>query len=398
MRSNSSRMSQGLDIYLDAMRRYIAEQMQREVAGDWFRDRVMGVFYKWQDEIEEDLEKGKRKEEVLEFKHFPEVICHRDNRSVFPIRLAGGKHRNSIAKLWMEEITMWRNDLAHRRMDDFSDQDADRTLDTCARVLNLVDSVAEKSVRELFHDPQYLKRELENERANYEDTKQIANRAEQFERQWKEEQKNHENTRKKLKTAKRAKSRAEEHTQKAEANLSKLRAARHTIHQNLKSEQENRRKIEQERDQLKQQLESCEEARQQLEVPRPPTFSKPTGVPAEEKVGAYSNKFVQTRSGNGRSRRLLVEKDEDWFVTLWVAETKSGGKPRACVFSPWKSSSSGLKKAGDEPLIDQPCNSEEEAFAHLQRAEQSGEIERLARQAIEDYEPPDSGPDDDIPF
>lgn len=398
MKSNSSRMHQGLDIYLDAMRRYIAEQMQREVAGDWFRDRVMGVFYKWQDEIEEDLAKGKSKEEVLEFKHFPEVICHRDNKSVFPPKLAGGKRRNSIAKLWMEEITKWRNDLAHRPMEDFSDQDADRTLDTCARVLRLVDSVAEKRVRELFHDPQYLKRELDNERAKYKNTKQIADRAEKLERQWKNEQKNHKDTQQNLKIAKKAKSKAEEHRQRAEANLSKLRADCHTTHQNLKSEQENRRKIEQERDELEQQLQTCEEARQQLEAPRPQAVSKPTGVRVAEIVEAYSNKFVQTRSGNGRSRRLLVEKDEDWFVTLWVAETKSGGKPRACVFSPWKSSASGLQKAGEEPLIDQPCNSEEEAFAHLQRAEQSGEIERLARQAIEDHERPDSTSDDDIPF
>ena len=93
MNSNVSRMNQGLDIYLDAMRRYIAKQMQLKVPGDWFRDRVMGVLYKWQDEIEEDLEKGKSKEEVLEFKHFPEVICHRDNKSVFSPGLAGGKRQ-----------------------------------------------------------------------------------------------------------------------------------------------------------------------------------------------------------------------------------------------------------------------------------------------------------------
>ena len=125
------------------------------------------------------------------------------------------------------------------------------------------------------------------------------------------------------------------------------------------------------------------------------TSSRPTGVPLRNDVEKYSQQFRQTTSRKGRSRLLRVEEDNDWYVTLWVGEGQ--GKPRACVFAPWKSSKSGWEKAGEELLIDHLCSSEDEAFEHLQRAEHSGEIKRLAREAIKDYEPPPrySG---DIPF
>ena len=64
-------------------------------------------------------------------------------------------------------------------MDDFSDQDAVRALDTCARVLRLVDPKAEKQVTELFDDPQEVlqrvqlaaKKKLEDEQAEHTKTR-----------------------------------------------------------------------------------------------------------------------------------------------------------------------------------------------------------------------------------
>ena len=384
MNSNVSRMNQGLDIYLDAMRRYIAKQMQLKVPGDWFRDRVMGVLYKWQDEIEEDLEKGKSKEEVLEFKHFPAVICHRDNKSVFSPGLAGGKRRNSIAELWMQEITMWRNNVAHRPMDDFSDQDADRTLDTCARVLHLVDSVAAKKVTDLFHDPQDLKRKLKDERANHKETQRGASKAEDLKKQLKKEKDDHRNTHQRLKETKKQKSIAEEGKQKAEGTLQRLKDEHNTTKQKLKAEQD-------EHNTTKQKLKSTEESKGPAEQSH-----KPSDPQVQAKLDAYREKFDAAKSGNGRKRPFRVEEDKDWFVTLWVGEVR--GKPRACVFAPWKSSDSGWIKAGEEPLIDQPCNGEGEAFEYLRDVEKNGEIERLAHQAIADYNAPEPPQYDEVPF
>ena len=99
-RKNASRIRDGLHIYSGAMGRYITQQVQLKVSGDGFRERVMEVLHpSRQEEIAEDLQEGKNKEEVLVCKDFPDVI--RQNRKVFPSNLAGGRRKKSIAVAWM---------------------------------------------------------------------------------------------------------------------------------------------------------------------------------------------------------------------------------------------------------------------------------------------------------
>ena len=237
MKENASRIRDGLDIYSAAMQRYITQQIQLRVSGDGFHDRAMNVLHpSRQEEIAEALQEGKKKEEVLEFKDFPEVI--RQNRKVFPSGLAGGRRKKSIAVTWMQEITEWRNNWAHRPKDGFSDRDADRALDTCARVLHLVDPVVEKQVRDLFDDQQEVRQQLKAEQAKHEKTKQIAGKAEDFKEQLKTEQDNHWKTQQKLKEAKKLKSTAEEGKQKAEGALQKSEAKYNETKQKLKDAQD----------------------------------------------------------------------------------------------------------------------------------------------------------------
>ena len=142
----------------------------------------------------------------------------------------------------------------------------------------------------------------------------------------------------------------------------------------------------------KTQNDLCE-VKRKPDAAHPHLPSKPAGVPVRKEVEEYRKKFKPAKSGKGWTYQTIVEK---WFVTRWVGQTL--GEYRACVFPPSQKFGSEWTRATEESLIDQPCNSEEEAFAHLQRAEQSGEITRSVREAIEDYEPPDSGSGDDIPF
>ena len=386
--NNAIRIGNGLDIYSDAMGRYITQQIQLRVSSDGFRERAMNVLHpSRQEEIAEALQEGKKKEEVLEFKDFPEVI--RQNRKVFPSNLAGGRRKKSIAVTWMQEITEWRNNWAHPPRDGFSDQDADRALETCARVLQLVDPVAEKKVRELFRDPQDLKQELKDEQANHKDTQRGANKAEDLKKQLNKERDDHRNTRQRLKDAKKLKSTAEEGKQKAEGALQRLMDVHNTTKQKLKAEQDGH-------NETKKKLKLTEESKAPAEQSQ-----KPSDPQVQAKFDAYRENFHPAKSGNGRRRPILLWEDKDWYVTHWVGEVR--GKSRACVFAPWKSSDSGWIKAGDEPLIDLRCDSEDDAFAKLWERQQSGEIERRAREAIEDYDDPDDSDDlyvsdDDIPF
>ena len=296
---NLTRMGRGIDIYRNAMRLYIAQQMQHQEPGDWFHSRVIPALPQWrQEEIAEELG-NEDPINALDISDFPHVF--QNNRKVFPSSLSG---KRSKAVTWMYEIRDWRNDYAHPPMDDFSNRDADRALDTCARVLGLAHLEAEKQVRELFDDPQEL-----------------------------------------LKRARLAESQADQNA--------------------VQAQQEMRRA-------------------QQTKPERSMADPK-----LQDKLVAYRKQFKDATSGNGWTRTIPVK---NWLVTRWVG--KARGEHCACVFPPSQNIDGEWVRASEEPLIDQRCNSEEEAFEHLWRAEQSGEIERRAREAIEDYDDPNDSDDD----
>lgn len=304
MKPNLTRMRNGIDIYHNSMRRYIAQKMQRWDGGDWFWGRVVRALPQWrQEEIAKEVGDNDSPIDALEVSDLPDVV--RRNKEAFPSDLVG---KRSKAVTWMHEVRDWRNDCAHPPMDDFSDQDAVRALDTCARVLGLAHLEAEKQVRELFDDPQEV-----------------------------------------LKRARLVESQANQKAAQAQEEMQRAQQAK---------------------------------PERQLVDPK-----------LQDKLVAYREQFKDATSGNGWTRTIPVK---NWLVTRWVG--KARGEHCACVFPPSQNIDGEWVRASEEPLIDQRFSSEEEAFEHLWNAEQSGEIERLARRAIEDYEPPDSGPDDDIPF
>lgn len=92
--------------------------------------------------------------------------------------------------------------------------------------------------------------------------------------------------------------------------------------------------------------------------------------------------FRPAKSGNGFTRSLNID---GWWTNCWVGRTR--GALRATVFAPRKNGVQVQKV----PLLEHDCNSEEEAFAWLRDAEESGQIRREALSAIRRFE---NGDDD----
>ena len=278
--------------------------------------------------------------------------------------------QSKFLKARIRNLHKWLNDCLRPPMDGSIPKPPSNMLETCEIMLKVVDEKAAKQVSWPKYQPDALLR-LENERLLHGTTLQnLRNTFDEVRRQL---------------------------VAKHEKTKQELREARQQIEDSKKVKQQ----VEQPREEMQREFEEADakldqarrnlaQAQQQLREVKPSQLqSKPPSAPESKQLKEYRKTFKFARSGNGWTRRTEVE---DWLVTRWVG-TKLG-KDYACVFAP----SRGWIEAGEGSLIDQACNSEEEAFAHLQRAEQSGEITRLAREAIQDYESPDSASDDDIPF
>ncbi len=118
-----------------------------------------------------------------------------------------------------------------------------------------------------------------------------------------------------------------------------------------------------------------------------PTASSRSGngkgaVPARDQLQGYRSRFREASSGNGW---IYTTRLDDWRITCWVGMAQ--GETRACVFSPSKPDETGRWiSAAPRALISRAAPDEDAAFELLFRAEQSGEVERLAKDAIRDYE------------
>ena len=432
MKKNRRRIDDGIDIYRDAMRRYITQTMHRWDSGDWFHGLIVPALHprrqlKIAEAVAENLI------DTLDVGDFPDVV--RNNKKVFPSYLAGKTHERSKAVTWMYEISDWRNDCAHPTTDDFSNRDADRALDTCARVLGLVDAVAENQVRSLLDDPQetveraqkseeLARQELEQAQQEIARAQQEKEEAHQMRLAAQEERNQAQHERdeaaQKDEAAKREREEAQRERNEAQRKIDQARRETEVarqIHISVRKESE---QMERERDEAKQKLEDeqaahmkterqladerekrkevvkeLEEVKQELETARSQPRSKPTSVSVTaKKVEEYRNKFKRTKSGNGWRHTTDVD---GWLVTRWVG--KSGGEYRACVFAPNRRFDNA--EAAEWPLVNQHCNSEEDAFKHLCYLEERKRIDQLARRAIEyyvaQYSAPE-GPYDEVPF
>ena len=150
---NYERLSEGLRIYRDAMRPFIARRLRQSYPqGNWFVDRVLPAVAPQQaDSLKRDYEKeraagnlgkGKQGPEVLlDITHFRGIVSY--NWDAFNSAL---KKRNVAT--YMQEIAEERNAWAHP-LGDVDASEVERTLDTCVRVLEFVDANAASQVKAL---------------------------------------------------------------------------------------------------------------------------------------------------------------------------------------------------------------------------------------------------------
>ena len=159
MTNNKNRLGNGMNIYDDSMRRYIADVMQRKVDGNWFSERVIERFpdrqvFRLTEKLEQEQDDSSSTvghERALEITDYPHVI--RANSDIFADLCS--RNSSNVAKhgglplTWMHEIADWRNVHAHPPPDDLRIEDVDRVLDAMIRVLSLCDQAAAKQVRQL---------------------------------------------------------------------------------------------------------------------------------------------------------------------------------------------------------------------------------------------------------
>ena len=151
--SNYGALSEGLRFYVAAMRRFIARTL-REQHGDsdaWFNEQVMPKLPKpllnsiqrhWVAHQRQRAAGGKDgPEQLLDPSHFHCIIkAHWDNtyEAIFGER---------VAIHWIGEIAYWRNVWAHAA--DKADVEAERILDTCARVVERFDPEATQQIEKI---------------------------------------------------------------------------------------------------------------------------------------------------------------------------------------------------------------------------------------------------------
>ena len=122
-----------------------------------------------------------------------------------------------------------------------------------------------------------------------------------------------------------------------------------------------------------------EEAKQPKERTAERRQRKPddTRTTTDDSLEQYRARFYPARSRNGR---IYATEVDGWSVRCWVGERQ--GEISACVFAPSRWSGSVWEETSESNLIDETCDNLDEAFEVLWRAEQNGEIVRLARGAI----------------
>ncbi len=429
----------GINIYHDAMRRYIGETMRgkaKKTKDNWFANRVINIIAeeerrkKLQRRFDSYAIEPGHEEGLIEVRDIPEIISAQKNKDVFPVELR---------QRWkqMDKLRIWRNDCTHPWMYDFRSEDAQSVLDTCERVLQLAKlEVGAKQVRKLREDPQLPPLGTQQPPENEENVLKESNRKskelgeepspvkkapQQLGNERKSTQEEPEEPTRQMelgseKTAQPAgfADRLREHRD------SEYKKTLEELKQGLQQlDSECKDSIQQLREDVRQLDSECKDSIRQLreevqnqligqQRAESQPASKPVGAPVRVEVEQYRNRFREARSRNGWTYR--PPREDSWSVTRWVG--KGEGELRAAVYSPSRKVGSEWVDATEWPLIyHKDCKSEEEAFEYLWRKEESGEIERLAHKAIEEYNvlfsmpdsvpgdsPPTSGSDDDIPF
>lgn len=458
---NLTRMFIGINIYHDEIRRHIGKKMRAKVGSDWFRDRVVSAITsgdrKWDLERKLNEESFNSEEELIEVRDIPDIVSAPKNRNVFSQlsklekqMIEVRKRRNEWAHPAMTDPPRLMANRALKACADVLEQVNEAVAQQVRKLLqepsvtltwtqqreieNKERKETEGKLEKVKRQPippengknqarRPLQRDVHSETIR--DLRQRlgdAQRAKITETQAKYkmrehlnvENAKHEETEENLRLARQELDREKNKHKRTQNEL-------RVVERKLKSTEERRREPEQpgrhfktanresklaQHDQglthhhpasptMSRQWETRhqwpETPRNNLD-PQPPT--KLASVRVRKEVEEFCKKFNPARSGNGRIFRSSVN---DWNVRRWVGRRLS--EYSACVFPPSRQNKYGTwVRATEEPLIEWRCNSEEEAFEHLWRAEQRDEIDKLAREAIDNYNDLNPPSDDDIPF
>ena len=151
--SNYGALSEGLRFYVAAMRRFVARTLQEQHgdSDDWFDEQAMSklpkpmrnsIQQRWAvQQRQRASDGGDGPELLLDPVHFRYVInAHWDNtyEAIFGER---------VALHWIGEIAYWRNVWAHAA--DKAEAEAERILDTCARVVERFDPEATQQIERI---------------------------------------------------------------------------------------------------------------------------------------------------------------------------------------------------------------------------------------------------------
>ena len=153
--SNYGRLSEGLKIYRDTMRMFIAKRLRVAFpSGDWFDTRVIPYVPPQQaSNLQRDLLRGQEEgiiakgaggaESVLDIHHFRQVIAANWDEAFFTT------FKSKKVLNWVREVGDERNVWAHPPLGDLDPADANRVLDSCARVLEYVDKAKSEELKAL---------------------------------------------------------------------------------------------------------------------------------------------------------------------------------------------------------------------------------------------------------
>ena len=386
MTSNKNRLSNGMNIYDDAMRKYIAGVMQEEAGDDWFSERITKQLpvrqaYRLTEKLEQE-HAGFRStggpERALEITDYPHVV--RANRDLFrdlcSRNSANVATRGGLPLTWMHEIADWRNVHAHPPPNDLRSADVDRVLDAMIRVLSLCDQTATSQVRQLITASGSKKIVVKSKRPNEQLPRAQVEREE----------------------ARRERALTQSEHQRATRKLAEARQFEENARKLLREAEQVREEANQSALITKQRLSMVRE--QHREMLREKTFSSAKQRQPTLELDKFRNMFEKASTGNGWVYKTDVG---DWQVTRWLGQVQ--GYTRACIFAPGKRTHSGWINSQRNPLIQEQFESEEKGFAWLYEQDQSGRVGKIARESILNYERSVKQPqtvedefDDDIPF
>lgn len=145
---NHLKVSKGFDILNNALACYIVQELVSEYGQEWW---IRGVVGKLFDDQKRDLPEGGKPSDLIKYMDVSRCLLLMDVsfNEVFKKKLPRD------CKNWVMELKGTRNKWAHRGVEDFSDSDTWRALDTMSRLVEQIDEDAAANINALLREVRY---------------------------------------------------------------------------------------------------------------------------------------------------------------------------------------------------------------------------------------------------